>query len=51
MEFLSGSIIPLPFIPNPVRSIIELNDTYTYDVIIHRIDKLQDDGTDELRKF
>lgn len=24
VEFLSGSIIPLPFIPNPVRSILEL---------------------------
>lgn len=30
---------------------VKINDTYSYDVIIRRIDKVQDDGTDQLRKY
>lgn len=30
---------------------IKVNDTYSYDVIIRKIEKVQDDGTDQLRKF
>lgn len=30
---------------------VKINDNYTYDVIIRKIEKLQDDGSDELRKY
>ncbi|BCN30760.1 GreA/GreB family elongation factor [Anaeromicropila herbilytica] len=30
---------------------VQINDTYSYDVIIRKIEKLEDDGTDQLRKF
>ena len=30
---------------------VKINDTYSYDVIIKKIDKVQDDGTDALRGF
>lgn len=30
---------------------IKVSDAYSYDVIIRKIEKLQDDGSDELRKF
>ncbi|MDD3172328.1 MAG: transcription elongation factor GreA [Herbinix sp.] len=30
---------------------VKVNDTYEYDVVIRKIDKAQDDGTDELRKY
>lgn len=30
---------------------IKINEHYEYDIIIRRIEKLKDDGTDELRKF
>lgn len=33
------------------RITIKISESYSYDVIIRKIDKLQDDGTDELRKF
>lgn len=30
---------------------VRISDSYEYDVIIRKIEKLQDDGTDELRRF
>jgi transcription elongation factor GreA len=30
---------------------VKVNENYSYDVIIRRIEKLEDDGTDELRKY
>ena len=30
---------------------VKINDTYSYDVIIKKIEKLTDDGTDELLRF
>lgn len=30
---------------------VKTNDSYSYDVIIKKIDKVQDDGTDTLRKY
>jgi transcription elongation factor GreA len=30
---------------------VKVNDTYSYDVIIRKIDKVEDDGSDELRKY
>lgn len=30
---------------------VNVNDSYSYDVIIRKIEKVQDDGTDQLRKF
>lgn len=33
------------------RVSVRINDDYAYDVIIKKIDKIQDDGTDELRKY
>lgn len=30
---------------------VKINDAYSYDVIIKKIDKVQDDGTDALRGF
>lgn len=30
---------------------VKISDTYSYDVIIRKIEKLQDDGTDQLRKY
>ncbi|RDU23932.1 transcription elongation factor GreA [Anaerosacchariphilus polymeriproducens] len=30
---------------------IKINENFEYDIIIRKIDKLKDDGTDELRKF
>ncbi len=30
---------------------VKINDAYSYDVIIKKIDKVQDDGTDTLRGF
>ncbi len=30
---------------------VKVNDTYSYDVIIKKIEKLEDDGTDELCKY
>lgn len=33
------------------RISIKVSDAYSYDVIIRKIEKLQDDGTDEMRKF
>jgi transcription elongation factor GreA len=29
----------------------KVSDTYSFDAVIRKIDKLEDDGTDELRKF
>lgn len=33
------------------RVSVKVSDTYLYDVIIKKIDKVQDDGTDPLRRF
>lgn len=33
------------------RVSVKVSDTYLYDVIIRKIDKVQDDGTDQLRRF
>ncbi|MDF2543135.1 MAG: transcription elongation factor GreA [Herbinix sp.] len=33
------------------RVSIKVNDTYSFDAIIRKIDKVDDDGTDELRKY
>lgn len=30
---------------------VQINDTSAYDVIVRKIEKVEDDGTDELRKF
>lgn len=30
---------------------VRINDNYSYDVIIRKIEKIEDDGTDELNKF
>lgn len=30
---------------------VTVSDTYSYDVIIRKIDKVEDDGTDQLRKY
>ena len=30
---------------------VTVSDTYSYDVIIKKIDKVEDDGTDQLRKY
>ena len=30
---------------------VKINDNYSYDVIIRKIENVQDDGTDQLRKF
>ena len=30
---------------------VKINDSYSYDVMIRKIDNVQDDGTDQLRKF
>jgi transcription elongation factor GreA len=30
---------------------VRINDTYGYDVIIRNIEKVEDDGTDEMRKY
>lgn len=30
---------------------VKISDTYSYNVIIKRIEKLEDDGSDQLRKF
>jgi transcription elongation factor GreA len=30
---------------------VKISDTYSYDVIIRKVEKLQDDGTDQLRKY
>lgn len=30
---------------------VKISDTYSYDVIIRKIERLQDDGTDQLRKY
>lgn len=30
---------------------IKVNDSYSYDVVIRKIEKEEDDGTDELRKY
>ncbi len=30
---------------------IQINDSYSYDVIIRKIENVEDDGTDQLRKF
>ncbi len=30
---------------------VKVNDNYSYDVIIRKIEKLEDDGTDEMRKY
>jgi len=30
---------------------IKVNDTYSYEVIIRKIEKMQDDGTDELSRY
>lgn len=33
------------------RISVSINDNYAYDVIIRKIDKIEDDGTDEMRKY
>ncbi len=30
---------------------VKVNDNYSYEVIIRKIEKLEDDGTDEMRKY
>lgn len=30
---------------------VKVNDNYSYDVIIRKIEKLEDDGSDEMRKY
>jgi transcription elongation factor GreA len=30
---------------------VKVNDNYSYDVIIRKIEKLEDDGVDEMRKY
>ncbi len=33
------------------RVTVRVNDSYSYDVIIRKIEKLEDDGSDEMRKY
>ncbi len=33
------------------RVTVRVNDSYSYDVIIRKIEKLEDDGADEMRKY